>query len=296
MPTFTSSQYRALEVRYKKVVELSKQLQAKVDELSKGQSSGSGLVKEYNELKASFENLTKREKLEIDALNNLSVALQTYKDQVAHFTAENPVVAPSDDTMTDRVVELSKELDACKKQVDDMQKQITSLNKLNTDISSELVKKNKECSDMSADLSKKTEELKTASEKVTSLQTELDSTKENYTTAKAALDEANTEKKTLQDKTSEQEKQIGTLNADIAKLQEKVKKLTEEGVPADDGSTTEDSYKKVSMFTVKPQEGITFKANGKVIDGSVFFLKGSSVTIECFKDGIKTKNFVYEEY
>jgi chromosome segregation ATPase len=296
MPTFTSSQYRALEVRYKKVVELSKQLQAKVDELSKGQSSGSGLVKEYNELKASFENLTKREKLEIDALNNLSVALQTYKDQVAHFTAENPVVAPSDDTMTDRVVELSKELDACKKQVDDMQKQITSLNKLNTDISSELVKKNKECSDMSADLSKKAEELKTASEKVTSLQTELDSTKENYTTAKAALDEANTEKKTLQDKTSEQEKQIGTLNADIAKLQEKVKKLTEEGVPADDGSTTEDSYKKVSMFTVKPQEGITFKANGKVIDGSVFFLKGSSVTIECFKDGIKTKNFVYEEY
>lgn len=296
MPTFTSSQYRALEVRYKKVVELSKQLQAKVDELSKGQSSGSGLVKEYNELKASFENLTKREKLEIDALNNLSVALQTYKDQVAHFTAENPIVAPSDDTMTDRVVELSKELDACKKQVDDMQKQITSLNKLNTDISSELVKKNKECSDMSADLSKKAEELKTASEKVTSLQTELDSTKENYTTAQAALDEANTEKKTLQDKTSEQEKQIGTLNADIAKLQEKVKKLTEEGVPADDGSTTEDSYKKVSMFTVKPQEGITFKANGKVIDGSVFFLKGSSVTIECFKDGIKTKNFVYEEY
>lgn len=296
MPTFTSFQYRALEVRYKKVVELSKQLQAKVDELSKGQSSGSGLVKEYNELKASFENLTKREKLEIDALNNLSVALQTYKDQVAHFTAENPVVAPSDDTMTDRVVELSKELDACKKQVDDMQKQITSLNKLNTDISSELVKKNKECSDMSADLSKKAEELKTASEKVTSLQTELDSTKENYTTAKTALDEANTEKKTLQDKTSEQEKQIGTLNADIAKLQEKVKKLTEEGVPADDGSTTEDSYKKVSMFTVKPQEGITFKANGKVIDGSVFFLKGSSVTIECFKDGIKTKNFVYEEY
>ena len=296
MPTFTSSQYRALEVRYKKVVELSKQLQAKVDELSKGQSSGSGLVKEYNELKASFENLTKREKLEIDALNNLSVALQTYKDQVAHFTAENPVVAPSDDTMTDRVVELSKELDACKKQVDDMQKQITSLNKLNTDISSELVKKNKECSDMSADLSKKETELKTASEKVTSLQTELDSTKENYTSAKAALDEANTEKKTLQDKTSEQEKQIGTLNADIAKLQEKVKKLTEEGVPADDGSTTEDSYKKVSMFTVKPQDGITFKANGKVIDGSVFFLKGSSVTIECFKDGIKTKNFVYEEY
>lgn len=296
MPTFTSAQYRALEVRYKKVVELSKQLQAKVDELSKGQSSGSGLVKEYNELKASFENLTKREKLEIDALNNLSVALQTYKDQVAHFTAENPIVAPSDDTMTDRVVELSKELDACKKQVDDMQKQITSLNKLNTDISSELVKKNKECSDMSADLSKKETELKTASEKVTSLQTELDSTKENYTTAKAALDEANTEKKTLQDKTSEQEKQIGTLNADIAKLQEKVKKLTEEGVPADDGSTTEDSYKKVSMFTVKPQEGITFKANGKVIDGSVFFLKGSSVTIECFKDGIKTKNFVYEEY
>lgn len=296
MPTFTSSQYRALEVRYKKVVELSKQLQAKVDELSKGQSSGSGLVKEYNELKASFENLTKREKLEIDALNNLSVALQTYKDQVAHFTAENPVVAPSDDTMTDRVVELSKELDACKKQVDDMQKQITSLNKLNTDISSELVKKNKECSDMSADLTKKAAELKTASEKVTSLQTELDSTKENYTTAQAALDEANTEKKTLQDKTSEQEKQIGTLNADIAKLQEKVKKLTEEGVPADDGSTTEDSYKKVSMFTVKPQEGITFKANGKVIDGSVFFLKGSSVTIECFKDGIKTKNFVYEEY
>lgn len=296
MPTFTSAQYRALEVRYKKVVELSKQLQAKVDELSKGQSSGSGLVKEYNELKASFENLTKREKLEIDALNNLSVALQTYKDQIAHFTAENPVVAPSDDTMTDRVVELSKELDACKKQVDDMQKQITSLNKLNTDISSELVKKNKECSDMSADLSKKETELKTASEKVTSLQTELDSTKENYTTAKAALDEANTEKKTLQDKTSEQEKQIGSLNADIAKLQEKVKKLTEEGVPADDGSTTEDSYKKVSMFTVKPQEGITFKANGKVIDGSVFFLKGSSVTIECFKDGIKTKNFVYEEY
>lgn len=296
MPTFTSSQYRALEVRYKKVVELSKQLQAKVDELSKGQSSGSGLVKEYNELKASFENLTKREKLEIDALNNLSVALQTYKDQVAHFTAENPIVSPSDDTMTDRVVELSKELDACKKQVDDMQKQITSLNKLNTDISSELVKKNKECSDMSADLSKKAEELKTASEKVTSLQTELDSTKENYTTTKTALDEANTEKKTLQDKTSEQEKQIGTLNADIAKLQEKVKKLTEEGVPADDGSTTEDSYKKVSMFTVKPQEGITFKANGKVIDGSVFFLKGSSVTIECFKDGIKTKNFVYEEY
>lgn len=296
MPTFTSSQYRALEVRYKKVVELSKQLQAKVDELSKGQSSGSGLVKEYNELKASFENLTKREKLEIDALNNLSVALQTYKDQVAHFTAENPVVAPSDDTMTDRVVELSKELDACKKQVDDMQKQITSLNKLNTDISSELVKKNKECSDMSADLTKKAAELKTASEKVTSLQTELDSTKENYTTTKTALDEANIEKKTLQDKTSEQEKQIGTLNADIAKLQEKVKKLTEEGVPADDGSTTEDSYKKVSMFTVKPQEGITFKANGKVIDGSVFFLKGSSVTIECFKDGIKTKNFVYEEY
>lgn len=296
MPTFTSAQYRALEVRYKKVVELSKQLQAKVDELSKGQSSGSGLVKEYNELKASFENLTKREKLEIDALNNLSVALQTYKDQVAHFTAENPVVPPSDDTMTDRVVELSKELDACKKQVDDMQKQITSLNKLNTDISSELVKKNKECSDMSADLSKKAAELKTASEKVTSLQTELDSTKENYTTAKTALDEVNTEKKTLQDKTSEQEKQIGTLNADIAKLQEKVKKLTEEGVPADDGSTTEDSYKKVSMFTVKPQEGITFKANGKVIDGSVFFLKGSSVTIECFKDGIKTKNFVYEEY
>lgn len=296
MPTFTSAQYRALEVRYKKVVELSKQLQAKVDELSKGQSSGSGLVKEYNELKASFENLTKREKLEIDALNNLSVALQTYKDQVAHFTAENPIVTPSDDTMTDRVVELSKELDACKKQVDDMQKQITSLNKLNTDISSELVKKNKECSDMSADLTKKEAELKTASEKVTSLQTELDSTKENYTTAQAALDEANTEKKTLQDKTSEQEKQIGTLNADIAKLQEKVKKLTEEGVPADDGSTTEDSYKKVSMFTVKPQEGITFKANGKVIDGSVFFLKGSSVTIECFKDGIKTKNFVYEEY
>ena len=296
MPTFTSSQYRALEVRYKKVVELSKQLQAKVDELSKGQSSGSGLVKEYNELKASFENLTKREKLEIDALNNLSVALQTYKDQVAHFTAENPVIAPSDDTMTDRVVELSKELDACKKQVDDMQKQITSLNKLNTDISSELVKKNKECSDMSADLSKKEAELKTASEKVTSLQTELDSTKENYTTAQAALDEANTEKKTLQDKTSEQEKQIGALNADITKLQEKVKKLTEEGVPADDGSTTEDSYKRVSMFTVKPQEGITFKANGKVIDGSVFFLKGSSVTIECFKDGIKTKNFVYEEY
>lgn len=296
MPTFTSSQYRALEVRYKKVVELSKQLQAKVDELSKGQSSGSGLVKEYNELKASFENLTKREKLEIDALNNLSVALQTYKDQVAHFTAENPVIAPSDDTMTDRVVELSKELDACKKQVDDMQKQITSLNKLNTDISSELVKKNKECSDMHADLSKKEAELKTASEKVTTLQTELDSTKENYTTTQAALDEANTEKKTLQDKTSEQEKQIGSLNADIAKLQEKVKKLTEEGVPADDGSTTEDSYKKVSMFTVKPQEGITFKANGKVIDGSVFFLKGSSVTIECFKDGIKTKNFVYEEY
>ena len=296
MPTFTSAQYRALEVRYKKVVELSKQLQAKVDELSKGQSSGSGLVKEYNELKASFENLTKREKLEIDALNNLSVALQTYKDQVAHFTAENPVVSPSDDTMTDRVVELSKELDACKKQVDGMQKQITSLNKLNTDISSELVKKNKECSDMSADLTKKAAELKTASEKVTSLQTELDSTKENYTTTKTALDEANIEKKTLQDKTSEQEKQIGTLNADIAKLQEKVKKLTEEGVPADDGSTTEDSYKKVSMFTVKPQEGITFKANGKVIDGSVFFLKGSSVTIECFKDGIKTKNFVYEEY
>jgi hypothetical protein len=50
------------------------------------------------------------------------------------------------------------------------------------------------------------------------------------------------------------------------------------------------------MFTVKPQDGITFKANGKVIDGSIFFLKGSSVTIECFKDGIKTKNFVYEEY
>ena len=87
----------------------------------------------------------------------------------------------------------------------------------------------------------------------------------------------------------------------IAELEAENEKLRSEAKNAKTIDTTASNVdsSKGEVVTIRVKESkdssVVFKANGEVIKDFVQFYKGSSVTIECYKDGKLTDSFIVEE-
>ena len=83
----------------------------------------------------------------------------------------------------------------------------------------------------------------------------------------------------------------------IAELEAEAEKLRKEASSAKvlEEDKVDASKGEVVTIHVKQEDGVVFKANGKVIKDFVQFYKGSSVTIECYKDGKLSDSFILEE-
>lgn len=285
---YTTTQYRALESQYKKADKLAQELQEKVDNLE-SQIGSSQLLNEYKSLKEQHDALVTKEAIEAKTIEALDIAIQDYKTKIASINTSNPsttTLVESKAKMTDVAKELNKykdEIKDLKDKVIKLSKDNSELNASNIDYKNKVENLNKDFNSASLNVAKaekKANEVAEINKNLMKSLTDLKFENENLTKDKNAL--------TV--KEAAYKNRIAELEAEAEKLRKEAsaaKVLEEDKVDASKGE--------VVTIHVKQEDGVVFKANGKVIKDFVQFYKGSSVTIECYKDGKLSDSFILEE-
>ena len=285
---YTTTQYRALESQYKKADKLAQELQEKVDNLE-SQIRSSQLLNEYKSLKEQHDALVTKEAIEAKTIEALDIAIQDYKTKIASINTSNPsttTLVESKAKMTD----VAKELNKYKDEIKDLKDKVIKLSKDNSELSASNIDYKNKVENLNKDFNsaslnvakaeKKTNEVAEINKNLMKSLTDLKFENENLTKDKNAL--------TV--KEAAYKNRIAELEAEAEKLRKEAsaaKVLEEDKVDASKGE--------VVTIHVKQEDGVVFKANGKVIKDFVQFYKGSSVTIECYKDGKLSDSFILEE-
>lgn len=285
---YTTTQYRALESQYKKADKLAQELQEKVDDLE-SQISSSQLLNDYKSLKEQHDALVTKEAIEAKTIEALDIAIQDYKTKIASINTSNPstiTLVESKAKMTD----VAKELNKYKDEIKDLKDKVIKLSKDNSELSASNIDYKNKVENLNKDFNSASLNVAKAEKKANEVAEINKNLMKSLTDLKFENENLAKDKNALTVKEAAYKNRIAELEAEAEKLRKEAsaaKVLEEDKVDASKGE--------VVTIHVKQEDGVVFKANGKVIKDFVQFYKGSSVTIECYKDGKLSDSFILEE-
>jgi hypothetical protein len=285
---YTTTQYRALESQYKKADKLAQELQEKVDNLE-SQIGSSQLLNEYKSLKEQHDALVTKEAIEAKTIEALDIAIQDYKTKIASINTSNPsttTLVESKAKMTD----VAKELNKYKDEIKDLKDKVIKLSKDNSELSASNIDYKNKVENLNKDFNSASLNVAKAEKKANEVAEINKNLMKSLTDLKFENENLTKDKNALTVKEAAYKNRIAELEAEAEKLRKEAsaaKVLEEDKVDASKGE--------VVTIHVKQEDGVVFKANGKVIKDFVQFYKGSSVTIECYKDGKLSDSFILEE-
>lgn len=285
---YTTTQYRALESQYKKADKLAQELQEKVDDLE-SQIGSSQLLNEYKSLKEQHDALVTKEAIEAKTIEALDIAIQDYKTKIASINTSNPsttTLVESKAKMTD----VAKELNKYKDEIKDLKDKVIKLSKDNSELSASNFDYKNKVENLNKDFNSASLNVAKAEKRANEVAEINKNLMKSITDLKFENENLAKDKNALTVKEAAYKNRIAELEAEAEKLRKEAsaaKVLEEDKVDASKGE--------VVTIHVKQEDGVVFKANGKVIKDFVQFYKGSSVTIECYKDGKLSDSFILEE-
>lgn len=285
---YTTTQYRALESQYKKADKLAQELQEKVDNLE-SQIGSSQLLNEYKSLKEQHDALVTKEAIEAKTIEALDIAIQDYKTKIASINTSNTsttTLVESKAKMTD----VAKELNKYKDEIKDLKDKVIKLSKDNSELSASNIDYKNKVENLNKDFNSASLNVAKAEKKANEVAEINKNLMKSLTDLKFENENLTKDKNALTVKEAAYKNRIAELEAEAEKLRKEAsaaKVLEEDKVDASKGE--------VVTIHVKQEDGVVFKANGKVIKDFVQFYKGSSVTIECYKDGKLSDSFILEE-
>lgn len=285
---YTTTQYRALESQYKKADKLAQELQEKVDNLE-SQIGSSQLLNEYKSLKEQHDALVTKEAIEAKTIEALDIAIQDYKTKIASINTSNPsttTLVESKAKMTD----VAKELNKYKDEIKDLKDKVIKLNKDNSELTASNIEYKNKVENLNKDFNSASLNVAKAEKRANEVAEINKNLMKSLTDLKFENENLTKDKNALTVKEAAYKNRIAELEAEAEKLRKEAsaaKVLEEDKVDASKGE--------VVTIHVKQEDGVVFKANGKVIKDFVQFYKGSSVTIECYKDGKLSDSFILEE-
>lgn len=285
---YTTTQYRALESQYKKADKLAQELQEKVDDLE-SQIGSSQLLNEYKSLKEQHDALVTKEAIEAKTIEALDIVIQDYKTKIASINTSNPsttTLVESKAKMTD----VAKELNKYKDEIKDLKDKVIKLSKDNSELSASNIDYKNKVENLNKDFNSASLNVAKAEKKANEVAEINKNLMKSLTDLKFENENLAKDKNALTVKEAAYKNRIAELEAEAEKLRKEAsaaKVLEEDKVDASKGE--------VVTIHVKQEDGVVFKANGKVIKDFVQFYKGSSVTIECYKDGKLSDSFILEE-
>lgn len=285
---YTTTQYRALESQYKKADKLAQELQEKVDDLE-SQIGSSQLLNEYKSLKEQHDALVTKEAIEAKTIEALDIAIQDYKTKIASINTSNPsttTLVESKAKMTD----VAKELNKYKDEIKDLKDKVIKLSKDNSELTASNIDYKNKVENLNKDFNSASLNVAKAEKKANEIAEINKNLMKSLTDLKFENENLTKDKNALTVKEAAYKNRIAELEAEAEKLRKEAsaaKILEEDKVDASKGE--------VVTIHVKQEDGVVFKANGKVIKDFVQFYKGSSVTIECYKDGKLSDSFILEE-
>lgn len=285
---YTTTQYRALESQYKKADKLAQELQEKVDDLE-SQIGSSQLLNEYKSLKEQHDALVTKEAIEAKTIEALDIAIQDYKTKIASINTSNPsttTLVESKAKMTD----VAKELNKYKDEIKDLKDKVIKLSKDNSELTDSNIDYKNKVENLNKDFNSASLNVAKAEKKANEVAEINRNLMKSITDLKFENENLTKDKNALTVKEAAYKNRIAELEAEAEKLRKEAsaaKVLEEDKVDASKGE--------VVTIHVKQEDGVVFKANGKVIKDFVQFYKGSSVTIECYKDGKLSDSFILEE-
>lgn len=285
---YTTTQYRALESQYKKADKLAQELQEKVDDLE-SQIGSSQLLNEYKSLKEQHDALVIKEAIEAKTIEALDIAIQDYKTKIASINTSNPsttTLVESKAKMTD----VAKELNKYKDEIKDLKDKVIKLSKDNSELTASNIDYKNKVENLNKDFNSASLNVAKAEKKANEIAEINKNLMKSLTDLKFENENLAKDKNALTVKEAAYKNRIAELEAEAEKLRKEAsaaKVLEEDKVDASKGE--------VVTIHVKQEDGVVFKANGKIIKDFVQFYKGSSVTIECYKDGKLSDSFILEE-
>lgn len=285
---YTTTQYRALESQYKKANKLAQELQEKVDNLE-SQIGSSQLLNEYKSLKEQHDALVTKEAIEAKTIEALDIAIQDYKTKIASINTSNPsttTLVESKAKMTD----VAKELNKYKDEIKDLKDKVIKLSKDNSELTASNIDYKNKVENLNKDFNSASLNVAKAEKRANEVAEINRNLMKSLTDLKFENENLAKDKNALTVKEAAYKNRIAELEAEAEKLRKEAsaaKVLEEDKVDASKGE--------VVTIHVKQEDGVVFKANGKVIKDFVQFYKGSSVTIECYKDGKLSDSFILEE-
>lgn len=285
---YTTTQYRALESQYKKADKLAQELQEKVDNLE-SQIGSSQLLNEYKSLKEQHDALVTKEAIEAKTIEALDIAIQDYRTKIASINTSNPsttTLVESKAKMTD----VAKELNKYKDEIKDLKDKVIKLSKDNSELTASNIDYKNKVENLNKDFNSASLNVAKAEKKANEIAEINKNLMKSLTDLKFENENLTKDKNALTVKEAAYKNRIAELEAEAEKLRKEAsaaKVLEEDKVDASKGE--------VVTIHVKQEDGVVFKANGKVIKDFVQFYKGSSVTIECYKDGKLSDSFILEE-
>lgn len=285
---YTTTQYRALESQYKKADKLAQELQEKVDDLE-SQIGSSQLLNEYKSLKEQHDALVTKEAIEAKTIEALDIAIQDYKTKIASINTSNTsttTLVESKAKMTD----VAKELNKYKDEIKDLKDKVIKLSKDNSELTASNIDYKNKVENLNKDFNSASLNVAKAEKKANEIAEINKNLMKSLTDLKFENENLAKDKNALTVKEAAYKNRIAELEAEAEKLRKEAsaaKVLEEDKVDASKGE--------VVTIHVKQEDGVVFKANGKVIKDFVQFYKGSSVTIECYKDGKLSDSFILEE-
>lgn len=285
---YTTTQYRALESQYKKADKLAQELQEKVDNLE-SQIGYSQLLNEYKSLKEQHDALVTKEAIEAKTIEALDIAIQDYKTKIASINTSNPsttTLVESKAKMTD----VAKELNKYKDEIKDLKDKVIKLSKDNSELTASNIDYKNKVENLNKDYNSASLNVAKAEKRANEVAEINKNLMKSLTDLKFENENLTKDKNALTVKEAAYKNRIAELEAEAEKLRKEAsaaKVLEEDKVDASKGE--------VVTIHVKQEDGVVFKANGKVIKDFVQFYKGSSVTIECYKDGKLSDSFILEE-
>lgn len=285
---YTTTQYRALESQYKKADKLAQELQEKVDNLE-SQIGSSQLLNEYKSLKEQHDALVTKEAIEAKTIEALDIAIQDYKTKITSINTSNPsttTLVESKAKMTD----VAKELNKYKDEIKDLKDKVIKLSKDNSELTASNIDYKNKVENLNKDFNSASLNVAKAEKKANEVAEINRNLMKSITDLKFENENLTKDKNALTVKEAAYKNRIAELEAEAEKLRKEAsaaKVLEEDKVDASKGE--------VVTIHVKQEDGVVFKANGKVIKDFVQFYKGSSVTIECYKDGKLSDSFILEE-
>lgn len=283
---YTTTQYRALESQYKKADKLAQELQEKVDNLE-SQIGSSQLLNEYKSLKEQHDALVTKEAIEAKTIEALDIAIQDYKTKIASINTSNPsttTLVESKAKMTD----VAKELNKYKDEIKDLKDKVIKLSKDNSELTASNIDYKNKVENLNKDFNSASLNVAKAEKRANEVAEINKNLMKSLTDLKFENENLTKDKNALTVKEAAYKNRIAELEAEkLRKEASAAKVLEEDKVDASKGE--------VVTIHVKQEDGVVFKANGKVIKDFVQFYKGSSVTIECYKDGKLSDSFILEE-